>query len=71
MRFYTHQYWELATMTKPDLRVTTGTLLRATVLLLGVILVSSCGINFSGKSKNGNGATTPSPTEETVINGRA
>lgn len=70
MRFYTHLYWGLAAMTKTNPRVSPGTLLRAAALLLGVMLVSSCGIELSGKEKP-NGATTPSPTEETVINGRA
>ncbi len=42
---------------------------RTAVLILSVLLVSACGSKAS--SKQSGGATSPSPTEETVINGRA
>lgn len=42
------------------------------ILVLAVLVLSGCGAKVTSDEKDpGNNATTPSPTEETVIRGRA
>jgi len=53
--------------TKSNTRYRTA--VRASVLILVVLLVSAC--EFKSRNRQSGGATSPSPTEETVINGRA
>lgn len=55
------------TTTKSPARCSTA--VRTSVLILTVLLVSACG--FKADNKQPGDATSPSPTEETVINGRA